>query len=92
MYLSYFKQGHVGYFNFYPVIAQKKMKMINDDYETFWDLYMEAKEDDKSFIFEDDYLNTAVNHGFFGEDAFPEIVDNVQSVFKPLIDFTPEIF
>ena len=92
MYLSYFKKGHVGYFNFYPVIAQKKMKMINDDYETFWDLYMEAKEDDKSFIFEDDYLNTAVNHGFFGKDAFPEIVENVQSVFKPLIDFTPEIF
>jgi exodeoxyribonuclease V gamma subunit len=92
MFLKYFKDGHTGYFNFYPVIAQKKMKMISEDYETFWDTYTDAKEDEKSFIFEDDYLNTAVEHGFFAANAFPTIVKNVNAIYEPIIKYIPEFF
>jgi exodeoxyribonuclease V gamma subunit len=91
-FLGYFKEGHVAYFNFYPAIGQKDMQMISEDYESFWDIYSDAKEDDKSFIFEDDYLNTAVNHGFFSEDAFPKIVHNVKAIFEPVKVHFPDFF
>ena len=91
-FLDYFKQGHFGYFNFYPVIGQNDMKMIKNDYETFWDLYIDAKEDDKSFIFEDNYLDTAVNHGFFSKEEYEKIQDNVRAIFNPLKVHFPEFF
>ena len=92
VFLSYFKEGHSNYFNFFPAVGQDDMQMISKDYETFWDIYLDEKEDDKSFVFENDYLDTAVNHGFFNEDKFLEIVGNVQAVFNPIKVHFPEFF
>jgi exodeoxyribonuclease V gamma subunit len=91
-FLSYFKEGHSNYFNFFPAVGQDDMQMISKDYETFWDIYLDEKEDDKSFVFENDYLDTAVNHGFFNENKFLEIVGNVQAVFNPIKVHFPEFF
>lgn len=90
--LSYYKAGHYAYFNFYPALAQKDMQMISGDFNTFWEMYLDAKEDDQSFLFEDDYLNTAVNHGFFDEDKFSIIVENVKSIFNPIKLHFPDFF
>jgi hypothetical protein len=68
------------------------MSMISEDYEAFWDAYSESIDDEKSFTFKDDYLNTAVSHGFFGADAYDNLVNNVQSVFKPLKAQFPNFF
>ena len=92
IYLAYFKEGHGDYFYFYPAIGQKDMLMISDDYNTFWDIYSDAKEDDRSFIFEDEYLNTAVQHGFFSEDAFNKIRENVKTIFNPIKVHFPTFF
>ena len=92
VFLSYYKAGHNTYFNFYPALAQKDMQMINGDFNSFWELYLDAKEDDQSFLFEDDYLNTAVNHGFFDEDKFSIIVENVKSIFNPIKLHFPDFF
>ena len=91
-YLGYYKQGHHSYFNFFPAIGNGDMSMISEDYETFWDAYSESIDDEKSFTFKDDYLNTAVSHGFFGADAYENLVNNVQSVFKPLKAQFPNFF
>jgi exodeoxyribonuclease V gamma subunit len=92
IYLTYFKEGHDNYFYFYPAIGQKDMLMISEDYNTFWDFYSDAKEDDRSFIFEDEYLNTAVQHGFFSEDAFNKISENVKTIFNPIKVHFPKFF
>jgi exodeoxyribonuclease V gamma subunit len=83
-YLSYFKTGHHTYFNFFPAIGNNNMKMISEHYEAFWDAYTDAIDDKNSFIFNDDYLDTAVSHGFFAPAVYDKLVSNVQSVFEPL--------
>jgi exonuclease V gamma subunit len=83
-YLSYFKTGHYTYFNFFPAIGNNNMKMISEHYEAFWDAYTDAIDDKNSFIFNDEYLDTAVSHGFFAPAVYDRLVSNVQSVFEPL--------
>ena len=52
------------------------MEMISHDYETFLDIYEEAKDKELDFTFEDDYLNKAVEHGFFAETSYSQIQEN----------------
>jgi exodeoxyribonuclease V gamma subunit len=91
-YLTYFKSGHQSYFNFYPAIGNNNMKMIHGDYESFWDAYKDAFEDNNSFVFNDDYLDTAVSHGFFASEVYDKIISNVNSVFAPLKEAFPDYF
>ncbi len=91
-YLAYFKQGHHSYFNFFPALGNGDMIMISEDHEAFWDAYTESVDDEKSYTFKDDYLNTAVSHGFFGEAVYDKLVDNVNAVFKPVKEQFPNFF
>jgi hypothetical protein len=91
-YLAYYKQGHHSYFNFFPAIGNGDMLMISDDHDAFWDAYTESIDDEKSFTFNDDYLNTAVSHGFFGAASYDKLVENVKAVFKPVKEQFPNFF
>ena len=91
-YLEYYKQGNHAYFHFFPAIGNGDMLMISEDYETFWEAYTDSVEDEKSFTFNDDYLETAVSHGFFGAESYEKLVDNVKAVFKPLTLHFPTFF
>ena len=91
-YLGYFKQGHHSYFNFYPAIGNRDMLMISSNHDAFWEAYTDSIDDEESFTFNDDYLNTAVSHGFFGAASYEKLVDNVKAVFKPVKDQFPNFF
>lgn len=91
-YLEYYKQGHHSYFHFFPAIGNGDMVMISEGYESFWEAYIDSYEDEKSFIFNDDYLDTAVSHGFFGPAVYGILVDNVKAIFKPLKEHFPAFF
>jgi exonuclease V gamma subunit len=91
-YMHYLKSGHIEYFNFYPVLGSDGMKMIAGEYDSFWDAYQVAKGNDRSYIFENEYLDLAVSNGFFSEDAYPKIQENVKAVFEPLMKHLPELF
>jgi exodeoxyribonuclease V gamma subunit len=91
-YLAYYIQGHHSYFNFFPAIGNGDMLMISEDHEAFWDAYTESVDDEKSFTFKDEYLTTAVSHGFFGEAAYDTLVENVRAVFKPVKEQFPNFF
>jgi exodeoxyribonuclease V gamma subunit len=91
-YLEYYKQGHHSYFHFFPAIGNGDMVMISEGYESFWEAYIDSFEDEKSFIFNDDYLDTAVSHGFFGPAVYGILVDNVKAIFKPLKEHFPAFF
>ena len=91
-YLAYYKKGHHSYFNFFPAIGNGDMLMISEDHEAFWDAYTESVEDEKSFTFKDEYLTTAVSHGFFGEATYDKLVENVRAVFKPVKEQFPNFF
>jgi hypothetical protein len=68
------------------------MLMISEDHEAFWDAYTESVDDEKSFTFKDEYLTTAVSHGFFGEAVYDTLVENVHAVFKPVKEQFPNFF
>jgi exonuclease V gamma subunit len=91
-YLNYFKSGHQEYFNFFPAIGQNEMEMIAEDHETFMYYYENAKDSELDFTFEDDYLNKAVEQGFFAEAAFEQIKENVEAIFDPIKDLLPQVF
>ncbi|MFZ9207778.1 MAG: exodeoxyribonuclease V subunit gamma [Sediminibacterium sp.] len=91
-YLGYFKEGHHSYFNFYPAIGNRDMLMISGNHDAFWDAYTDSIDDEESFTFNDEYLNTAVSHGFFGAASYEKLVDNVKAVFKPVKDQFPNFF
>ena len=44
------------------------------------------------FTFEDDYLNKAVEHGFFSEKAYLEIQKNAKAIFEPINKHLPLVF
>jgi exodeoxyribonuclease V gamma subunit len=91
-YLEYYKYGHQEYFHFFPAIGKNEMEMISDDFDTFLDIYEDAKEKELDFTFEDDYLNRAVEHGFFSEKAYLEIQKNAKAIFEPINKHLPLVF
>jgi exonuclease V gamma subunit len=91
-YLNYYKTGHQQYFHFFPAIGRNEMEMISADYEAFYDAYEKEAEDERSYTFEDDYLNKAIEHGFFAEAAFEQIKENVEAIFKPIKVLLPQVF
>ena len=91
-YLEYYKYGHQEYFHFFPAIGKNEMEMISDDFDTFLDIYEDAKEKELDFTFEDDYLNKAVEHGFFSEKAYLEIQKNAKAIFEPINKHLPLVF
>jgi exonuclease V gamma subunit len=91
-YLDYFMKGHQKYFHFFPAIGQNEMEMISEAHDMFWDIYENSKEGELDFTFEDDYLNKAVEHGFFDEPAFEQIKDNVHAIFDPIQGLLPAVF
>jgi exodeoxyribonuclease V gamma subunit len=91
-YLEYYKYGHQNYFHFFPVIGKNEMEMINGNYDTFWGVYEDSKDNERDFSFEDDYLNKAVEHGFFDELVYLEIQQNVKSIFDPINFRLPLLF
>jgi exodeoxyribonuclease V gamma subunit len=91
-FLEYYKNGHQEYFHFFPAIGKNEMEMISDDFDTFLDIYEDAKEKELDFTFEDDYLNKAVEHGFFSEKAYLEIQKNVKAIFEPINKHLPLVF
>ncbi len=91
-YLNYYKGGHQQYFHFFPAIGQNEMEMISGDYEAFWDAYEKEAENERAYTFEDDYLNKAIEHGFFSEPAFEHIKNNVKAVFEPIQALLPNVF
>lgn len=91
-YLNYFKSGHQEYFNFFPAIGQNEMEMVAEDHDAFMYYYENAKDSELDFTFEDDYLNKAVEQGFFAEAAFEQIKENVEAIFNPIKDLLPQVF
>jgi exodeoxyribonuclease V gamma subunit len=91
-YLNYYKTGHQQYFHFFPAIGRNEMEMIDADYEAFWDAYEKEAEDERSYTFKDDYLNKAVEHGFFSESAYEQIKNNVKAILEPIEALLPTIF
>jgi hypothetical protein len=69
-YLTYFKVGHDNYFYFYPAIGQKDMLMISEDYNTFWDFYSDAKEDEIFSVSLSNLVNFVILHTVNGYGAF----------------------
>ena len=91
-YLDYFMKGHQKYFHFFPAIGQNEMEMTSKAHGMFWDIYENSKEGELDFTFEDDYLNKAVEHGFFDEPAFEQIKENVHAIFDPIQGLLPAVF
>jgi exodeoxyribonuclease V gamma subunit len=91
-YLDYYIKGHQQYFHFFPAIGQNEMEMVSETHDLFWDTYENSKDGELDFTFEDDYLNKAVEHGFFDESAFEQIKENVNSIFGPIKGLLPEVF
>jgi exodeoxyribonuclease V gamma subunit len=91
-YLEYYKKGHQNYFHFFPIIGKSEMEMISGNYDTFWAIYEDAKDKELDFSFEDDYLNKAVEHGFFDELVYLEIQQNVKAIFDPINVHLPLLF
>ena len=91
-YLEYYKNGHQNYFHFFPVIGKNEMEMISGNYETFMGIYEDARDKELDFSFEDDYLNKAIEHGFFDELVYLEIQQNVKAIFDPINFRLPLVF
>ena len=91
-YLEYYKKGHQNYFHFFPVIGKNEMEMISGNYETFMGIYEDARDKELDFSFEDDYLNKAVEHGFFDELVYLEIQQNAKAIFDPINFRLPLVF
>lgn len=87
---QYFKAGSEDYFYFYPVLANKKYAV--DSYNKFMQAYETAINSTKNFDFNDEYLNKAIEHGFFDEVNFEALTQNVTNIFEPLKSRFPHLF
>lgn len=82
--LPYYIKGHEAYFLFWPPAAKENYKYIDKDWQTFIQFFDKEKDNERSFDMRDDYLNKALEHGFFTEDRFAEFVQNMFSVLNPI--------
>jgi exodeoxyribonuclease V gamma subunit len=88
--VQYFKAGNEDYFYFYPALAKKKYTV--NAHEQFMKLYEAAINNARNFDFNDDYLNKAVEHGFFAETNYTTLTNNVANIFAPLKKRFPHLF
>ena len=91
-YLTFYKNGHSSYFNFWPALGQSNLEMILGTYDNFWADYEDARDNERDFTFDNEYLDKAVENGFFSEAAFPSIQQNVEEIFEPLQALLPRVF
>jgi len=88
--LQYFKSSNDDYFYFYPALAKKKYTVSSHD--EFMKLYESALNTDRNFDFNDEYLDKAVEHGFFSETNYTALTKNVANIFAPLKKRFPHLF
>jgi hypothetical protein len=88
--VQYFKAGNDDYFYFYPALAKKKYTV--NTHEQFMKLYEAAINNARNFDFNDDYLNKALEHGFFAETNYTTLTNNVANIFAPLKKRFPHLF
>jgi exodeoxyribonuclease V gamma subunit len=80
--LAFLQNAETDYFHFYPKLLEDKK--MSDNYEAFISTYEEAIENDRNYDFNDAYLQKAVENGFFDEEVFGKLTDNVKSVLGVL--------
>lgn len=90
--ISNFESGHNAYFYFYPALATAEMKMIENGYEEFWEVYEATLDDDYDHRFSDTYLKKGIEHGFFAEINFEALRSNVHQIMDPLMQHFPNLF
>lgn len=87
-----YKKGHQSYFLFWPAAGKKAFKHINGTWQEFNIFLEEELENEFSFDMKDDYLNKAIEHGFFTEQRYDEFVRNMLRILGPIRERLPQPF
>ena len=91
-FVGFFRSGHSEYFRFHPNLAREGFEMLAEDHESFMD-QLEALEDNTmNFDFDDEYLQKAIEYGFFSKDGFEELRSNVMEIMAPIAGYLPALF
>ena len=91
-YLTFYKSGHSSYFNFWPALGQNNFEIVQGDYDDFWVDYEDARNNERDFTFNNEYLDKAIDNGFFSNAAYPGIQQNVNEIFESLKALLPKVF
>lgn len=90
--LVFYKQGHSNYFLFWASAAKEKFKFISEGWEDFMKFYEESNESDFGYDMKNEYLQKAVEHGFFDETNFNVFLENMHTILDPLFALLPHPF
>jgi hypothetical protein len=84
--------GHSQFFHFHPNLAREKFTMLADDHEPFLDALEALEENQMNYDFDDMYLQKAIENGFFSEETYPVLKENVLGIMKPIEQLLPALF
>ena len=54
--------------------------------------YEDARDNERDFTFNNEYLDKAIDNGFFSNAAYPGIQQNVNEIFESLKALLPKVF
>lgn len=89
---GHYRMGHSQFFHFHPNLAREKFNMLADDHEPFLDALEALEENQMNYDFDDMYLQKAIENGFFSEETYPVLKENVLGIMKPIEQLLPALF
>jgi exonuclease V gamma subunit len=87
-----YRYGHTNWFYFHPELARENMKNIQVDYPDFIAWIEDKMESEYEYRLKDIYLMKAAENGFFAEENFESLRQNVIEFMTPLQTNFPTLF
>lgn len=84
--------GHQAYFIFWPAAANDDFSQVKKEWAEFCDHVEDLLDSDFNTTFRDDYLKKSIEHGFFSENNFPILRENLSRILKPIQALMPNPF
>jgi exodeoxyribonuclease V gamma subunit len=91
-FVGYFREGHERFFRFHPNLAREQFKLLAGNHEAFIDALETLAENPNVHDFDDAYLQKAIEQGFFSEDAYDALRQNVLGIMDPIRECMPALF
>jgi hypothetical protein len=87
-----YRYGHTNWIYFHPELARENMKIIQYDYPEFIAWVEEKMESEYEYRLKDVYLMKAAENGFFAEENYESLRQNVLAFMSPLQTYFPTLF
>ena len=87
-----YRYGHSSWFYFHPELARDNMKNIKGDYPEFIAWLEEIIESEYEYRLKDIYLMKAAENGFFAEENYESLRQNIIGFMTPLQTYFPTLF